>query len=353
MSVRIQIWNFCIKFFKMIKGHGDDIFAYKNIRLNFSSNIYPKADITPLLNYLSENLDVIKNYPEPSAQTLEDAIAKYHSVPAKNVLATAGATEAIYLIAQTFRKMGSFSVCNPAFREYEDACKVFGMNESPRSRIYWICNPCNPTGEVFCTEEVDGLLNEHELVVEDLSYKDYTLEKMMSVAEGLDRKGLIQLYSLTKRYAIPGLRIGYVIASEEIISRLRENTHPWSVNSLAIVAGKFLLKSDFKAIPNLPSYLAVAQRLRDALNYLDGVEVLESKTNFMLCKLSGGGKYGELTVNWTAEDLKEFLAREKGILIRSAANFKTLTPYHFRVASSIEEENAELVAGIKEFLERI
>ena len=87
----------------MIDGHGDDIYKYENIRLNFSSNIYPRADIGPLKEFLKERLDCIKTYPEPDAASLEKAIAEYHGIPAENVLATAGATEAIYLIAQTFR----------------------------------------------------------------------------------------------------------------------------------------------------------------------------------------------------------------------------------------------------------
>ena len=109
----------------MINGHGDDLHKYENIRLNFSSNIYPRADISPLLEHLKQHLDSIRTYPEPDAASLEKAIAEYHGIPAENVLATAGATEAIYLIAQTLRDEKTFAVKRPTFSEYADACSYF------------------------------------------------------------------------------------------------------------------------------------------------------------------------------------------------------------------------------------
>ena len=62
----------------MIDGHGDDIYKYENIRLNFSSNIYPRADISPLKEFLKQHLDSIKTYPEPDAASLEKEIAAFH-----------------------------------------------------------------------------------------------------------------------------------------------------------------------------------------------------------------------------------------------------------------------------------
>ena len=324
----------------MIDGHGDDKYKYGNIRLNFSSNIYPRADISPLKEFLKEHLDSIRSYPEPDAASLEEAIARKIGIPAENVLATAGATEAIYLIAQTLRSWQTFNVQYPAFSEYEDACRMFMYREDSLGNLMWICNPCNPTGEIFSATHIRDLLNKHRYVIVDQSYEGYTKEKLMSAAEGIRIPNVIQIHSLTKTYAIPGLRIGYITANTGIIRLLRGYLHPWRISSLAIEAGKFLLEGSSTAVDNLDEYLRCTQRLRFSLSAIEGIEARPTKTNFILCRLK----------NSKAADLKEYLAREKGILIRDASNFRGLYPGHFRVASSNDVDNQELIEGIADFL---
>ena len=326
----------------MIEGHGDDIYKYGNIKLNFSSNIYPRADITPVIEYLKERLDSIRSYPEPSAASLEKAIAAKLGIGEENVLVTAGATEAIYLIAQTFRSWQTFSVKYPAFSEYEDACRLYMYREDTFGNLMWVCNPCNPTGEVFPRSYIEDLLQKHRYVIVDQSYEDYSQEKVMSPSEEIRIPNLIQIHSMTKKYAVPGLRIGYITANVAVTRLLRQSIRPWSINSLALEAAKYLLESNFSAVPDMAAYLRTTQRLRFALAQMEGLETKPTKTNFVLCRLKNG----------RASDLKEFLAREKGILIRDASNFRGLYEGHFRVASSTDEDNALLIDGIKEFLAR-
>ena len=85
----------------MINGHGDDIYQYGGIRCNFSSNISPLIDTSPLRQHLAERLTLINHYPEPDAYSLEVLIAAKHGISPNEVLVTSGATDAIYLIAQT------------------------------------------------------------------------------------------------------------------------------------------------------------------------------------------------------------------------------------------------------------
>ena len=147
---------------------------------------------------------------------------------------------------------------------------------------------------------------------------------------------------MTKKFAIPGLRIGFITANNAVIRLLRQGVKPWNLNSLAVEAGKFLLSSNFSAVPDMAAYLRTTQRLRFALAQMEGLETRPTKTNFVLCRLKKG----------KASDLKEFLAKEKGILIRDASNFRGLYEGHFRVASSNDEDNAVLIEGIKEYLDR-
>jgi len=86
----------------------------------------------------------------------------------------------------------------------------------------------------------------------------------------------------------------------------------------------------------LESYLAETQRLRALLNEIDGIETVDTQTNFFLCTIQQA----------TAAELKEYLAREHGILIRDASNFTGLTPHHFRIATQSPAENDALVAAI-------
>ena len=226
----------------MIEGHGDDIYRYGALRCNFSSNISPLIDTSGLRQYLAERLEVISHYPEPSAHSLEELLANVYRIQPDEVLVTSGATDAIYLIAQTLRDEGTFAVKRPTFSEYADACRMFGYQEAPKGgAVRWLCNPNNPTGEVYPLEKIQILSRRHHWLVIDQSYEDCTSCEMLSPQEGIEMQNVIQIHSMTKRFSIPGLRLGYITAPAPVISRLRTNYRPWAVNALAIEAGQWLI----------------------------------------------------------------------------------------------------------------
>jgi threonine-phosphate decarboxylase len=323
----------------MIEGHGDDLYRYENIKMNFSSNIYNGTDLSALETYLASRMAVVRSYPEPSAASLEGMIACECGISPDEVLVTSGAVDAIYLIAQAYRHEGTCHILQPTFREYEDACRVFGYQERADGALCWLCNPNNPTGDVLAVEEVLALAGSHRLLIVDQSYEDYTMAPLLHPADVAHRDDIILLHSMTKRYAVPGLRLGYVTASARVISHLREQYRPWAINALSLEAGKWLVQRGETAIPDLPSYLAETQRLRSMLNGIEGIETLDTQTNFFLCTIASA----------TAAQLKEYLAREHGILIRDASNFTGLTPHHFRIATQSPAENDTLVAAIRNY----
>ncbi len=323
----------------MIEGHGDDLYRYENIKMNFSSNIYNGTDLSALEDYLRSRMDVVRSYPEPSASSLERMIASECGISPDEVLVTSGAVDAIYLIAQVYRNEGTCRIMQPTFREYEDACRVFGYQEREDGALCWLCNPNNPTGDVMATAEVLALAERHRLIIVDQSYEDYTMAPLIQPSDVVGRDNIILLHSMTKRYAVPGLRLGYVTASSSIINRLREQYRPWAINALSLEAGKWLVQRGETAIPDLPSYLAETQRLRALLNEIDGIEAQPTQTNFFLCTIQQA----------TAAELKEYLAREHGILIRDASNFTGLTPHHFRIATQSPAENDALVTAINNY----
>lgn len=318
----------------MISGHGDDAYKYKDIRMDFSSNICAHGSHDALMAHLAARPGLLDHYPEPEAWSLEQMIAERHDIDSACVIVTSGATEAIYLIAQTFRYRPV--IPQPTFSEYEDACQMAGVEEGGRE-VLWLCNPNNPTGEVYDQAYIDRMMADHDLVVLDQSYEGYTDALVMEPRHGCRTPHSIQIHSMTKMYGVPGLRLGYITAHELLAEQLRRHLRPWSVSALAVEAGKYLLQhDDLLCRPDL----AEARRLRNELLQLSGITVAPTRTNFMLCCLSHG----------TAAALKEYLAIQHGILIRDASNFRGLTPQHFRIAAQTPAANDALITAISHFL---
>ncbi len=326
----------------MINGHGDNIYQYPGIRCNFSSNISPLIDTSLLRRHLAGRLAVISHYPEPSARSLEALIADSHHISPDEVLVTSGATDAIYLTAQTLRDERSFTVERPTFSEYADACRMYGYEERPLDgAVGWLCNPNNPTGDVCTTDHINQLSLRHHWLVVDQSYEDYTLAPLLTAQTSIKMQNVIVIHSMTKRFAIPGLRIGYIIAPSAVISRLRANCRPWAVNSLAIEAGCWLMEHKMPYYrEEMELLLSQTKALRERLCGISGLHVYPTSTNFMLCSIQQS----------TAADLKEYLLSHHGFLIRDASNFEGLSAGHFRIATQLPEYNDELVEAVKTYV---
>ncbi len=341
----------------MLHGHGDDIFRYGDrIRVNFSSNVWYGADLEGLMRHLGNCRAAVAAYPEPDAAALGERLARRHGLRPGQVCVTNGATEAFYLIAQAWA--GSRSVIAvPSFREYEDACALHGHGIEFVSTdallegavelsgcLVWLCNPNNPDGRVIPPQELRWLFesNPRTVFVLDASYAGFTREPLLDTAEAVALGNVITVHSMTKVYGIAGLRLGYLCASEALTARVAAARMPWSVNSLAIEAGHYLLDHEGEFTIPLESYLTECERFRMAIGKIPGVETQPSACHFFTAKLSEG----------SATELKEYLAREHGLLIRNAANFRGHSPGHFRLAAQRPEENDECVTAIRQWILR-
>ena len=357
-------------FFEMLTGHGDDIYKYKDIRINFSSNVYNHFCHDGLYAHLASRMDCIRNYPPPTPSELEKEIASLHNLSPENVIVTNGATEAIYLIAQAFAQASSL-ILQPTFTEYEDACKQYQKPPShPRGSLlyttdpskwdtllkelllskelplgglggflFWLCNPNNPTGQVIPKPILESAIASHTniIFVIDESYAPFTKEPLIGCRNQFPN--VILLHSMTKEFAIPGLRIGYITGPASLLSRIRECRMPWAVNQLAIEAAHYLLahKSDY--LLDLDALMKERERMARELSAIDGITVYPSDTHILLCRIEGT----------TASELKDFLANNHGILIRDASNFQGLDEHYFRIAVQTFEENTHLLNILKEW----
>lgn len=325
----------------MINGHGDDIFKYKDIRINFSSNVYNHFDHEGLFSYLANRLDYVVNYPEPSPQTLEAELASMLGIKPNELMVTNGATEAIYLIAQTYRR-GRSTIMTPTFAEYADACRLHEHEIGRGGELYWMCNPNNPTGTVFPKDELQEKIKKHPEVtfVIDASYAPFTKKPLFTASEATEMPNVLMLHSMTKEFAIPGLRLGYITGCAELLDPIRRQRMPWSVNQVAIDAGHYLIRHSDEFAFDLDALLKERERVEERLKKLGVIEVWPSDTHILLSKLRMGH----------AEALKDYLANEHGILIRDASNFEGLDKSFFRIAVQKPDENDELVDAIMQWM---
>ena len=333
----------------MINGHGDDMHCFSRaIVSNFSSNVYAKLDNSALKHYIVEHLNFIDFYPEPEAESLQKALAKNLNLAPEEVGVTNGATEAIYLIAQAFAQAYSV-ILQPTFSEYGDACtlhhhrvkSIYRLQEVPaEADICWLCNPNNPTGEVYDKSLLKELVttNEKILFVIDQSYEAFTMQALFTAEEAAAYPNVILLHSMTKECKMAGLRLGYLTANTFLIERIRKQRMPWSVNNIALLAGHFRLMHPQQF--DLLHYLQETQRLKKGLEGLGAVEVWKTDTHILLCQLRLG----------KAAALKRYLVEEHGILIRDAANFEGLNDTFFRIATQSPEENEVLIQSIAQWI---
>jgi threonine-phosphate decarboxylase len=338
----------------MINGHGDDryLFNYK-ILADFSSNVYYEGCSAGLQQHLSDCLYKLNNYPEANAQRLQQALAEWHGITAGQVLVSNGATEAFYLVAHAYRRQ-SATIIIPAFAEYEDACQAndLQLQYLPWEQLHadtvfntdlvFFGNPNNPTGAVLSKADIHTLLVRHPntVFVIDEAYVDFTEQDISMVSAIGQYPNLIVIKSLTKTYSIPGLRLGYILSTEAIINKVLTSKMPWSVNALAIEAGLYIASHrDELALP-IGTLRQDTRQLTETIKALGHITVLDTHTNFFLCRTTKG----------SAAALKQHLLQTSGFLIRDAANFKSLTPQHFRIATQRPAENALLVKSISAWI---
>ncbi len=333
----------------MLNGHGDDLYKYESIRYNFSSNVIYHGTPKPLLEHLRQNLMIVGNYPSPTANELNELAGKYHNITREHFLFTNGATEAFYMIAHLFRGK-SARIFTPTFSEYESACishdihctftNRMNLTDSIEEDLCFICNPNNPDGSLILVECIQKMVESNRACtfVVDEAYIDFSskCESAIPLLERFDN--LLVIRSLTKCFAIPGVRLGYIIAGEALITKLLAIKVVWSVNSLAVTAGVFIFENRELLSFSLRELTDERDEFMRKLKAIDSLEVLDTNTNYFLCKVKKG----------TASALKEYLCKQ-GILVRDATNFRGLSGEYIRLSVQSDEANTILLGVLRQW----
>ncbi|WP_431209237.1 pyridoxal phosphate-dependent aminotransferase [Puia sp. P3] len=315
----------------MLDGHGDDAWKYGvPVRANFSSNVFYGELDEGLREQLCLRLGSVTHYPEADGRTVRGLAAYAFGVDPEQVLVTNGATEAIYLVAQLFAGR-SATILAPAFAEYEDACRMHGLQvriaswpgtaeEGFGTDIVFLCNPNNPTGCALPLDELHRMVEENPgvLFVVDESYIEFTagavslLAGAVSLVQGLPVNVLL-LRSLTKSCRIPGLRVGFVVGQVGRVRQLRRLKMPWSVNQLALEAAGYIFRHADRFVLPKSRLLEEAALWREQLRAATEWEVYDSDTHYFLIRTPE---------EFTAAQLKQRLVEGWGLLIRDASNFR-------------------------------
>lgn len=322
----------------MIYGHGDYSFHQEGIRLNFSTNICPLIDHSGLEAHLREKMHLIGSYPEPDALSLRRMIAEREGISPDNIICTAGATDAIYMIAHMMRGKTA-RIVQPTFSEYEDACRANNIeiadNPEADTHMVWLCNPNNPIGTALSMDELDPMLRNHPeaLFIVDMTYERLTTTYVGRPAELLRYGNAISIHSLTKHWGVPGLRIGYIV----LPTAMRPAIRPWPIGSLSIEAGKYMITHEEDIRGSIERYMRDDVPTLNLIALLGGYEVYSSSTNFRLVRMSRPN----------APELCRRLAQDYGIAIRDASNFHGLDQHYFRIGSRSKEENLSLIDALR------
>jgi histidinol-phosphate aminotransferase len=323
--------------------------------IDFSSNVNPFGASPRVRDAL---LRVpIARHPDPAARELRDALAARLHLTPERVTVGNGSLELLRSLAIAYLRAGDAAlIVGPTFGEYRVAAEVMGARvvevralpqddfrldvdalvarvAVERPRLAFVCNPNNPTGAYLSRAEVERLLAacDETLWVLDEAFVSFAADAWSSVELSRQHENLIVVRSMTKDYALTGLRLGYAFAHPDVVTALNKIKAPWSVNAFAQAAGLVALEDDAHLHETLAAIAVASAELKASIARLDW-RVVPSAVHFFLVDVSD------------ARAFRASLARH-GLIVRDCASFGL--PAFVRIATRRPEENARLMSALR------
>lgn len=276
------------------------------VQAKLASNENPFGPSPMVLKAMEEELSKINRYPDSDGYYLREKIAHLHGVTMEQIILGNGVTEILDLIARTFIAPEDNAVIakqtfimyplvlqylNANFtavplKDYRYDLKAIANSVNERTKLVYIANPNNPTGTIVNKEEVNEFINSippHVVVAMDEAYYDYidTSDYPDSFAYIEAGKNIIILRSFSKAYGLAGLRIGYGIASQELLSYIHRVRLPFNANTLSQIAAIAALDDTDHMEYSKKANKEGMELLTSELTKM-GVNFVESVTNFLL-----------------------------------------------------------------------
>ncbi len=322
--------------------------------IRMCSNESPFGPPPKVVEAIRQASERIGNYPDPKASRLKEVIAKYLKIKPEQVVVSNGSDEIMDLACKAFMDPGDKALIPlPTFAQYELSCLVnscepnfielkdFNWDESglPEalndSKMAFISRPNNPTGNGISDEGLKKLLETGKIVILDEAYVEFASYSAIEFLK--DFKNLIILRTFSKAFGLAGLRIGYGIGDEDLISALELIRAPFSVNVLAQVAATAALCDGafLQRVQNL-----IKTERKNLITGLEGLgmRVLPSDANFVMVNAT--------TIGMSAPELRDKLAK-RGILIRDLSGFKGAGPDWVRITVGTPRQNKRLLEALK------
>ncbi len=357
----------------MIGGHGGDIYGLARklgcdpLEIDdMSSNVNPLGPPPELMRHLEANLIRIQALPEADAGGLQREFASSCGILPNQVLAGNGTTQIIYDLPRALGLRDALIV-GPTYADYEDGCRQNGVvprffhtrdsdgfqidpddlqtQIAPADAVY-LCNPNNPTGQLVDADALRSICRSfpRTIFVIDESYLPFV---PFQEKHSLIRKrpsNVLVLHSMSKIFRIPGLRIGFAAGHADLIARLNRLARPWSVNSLAQSAVRFLLANETLSQAFVRRSREFVRAEREALicqlQTIPGMTVFPSQTGFFILKLPAPHR---------ADEICRRLHAEK-ILIRDCTNFNGLSADFIRISLKTPDVNRRCADLLRTFL---
>lgn len=328
--------------------------------IDYSENVNPLGPPPFVKENWASYASLITKYPDPHGEPFLSAAATYHKVPIDQVIIGNGAAEIFSSLAKRYVNKRAVLI-HPTFSEYAATLASYHvyikeiialqalpleevLDEVEFAEVIYICRPNNPTGYLIPLKEIIQIAEYAKTykceVILDEAFLDFIDEGESFVPLLKDFPNVIVVRSMTKMYAIPGLRLGYAIASEQIIKETRATMPHWNSNAIATSIGAACLKEEDYRL----QAIAFAKDMRKKFTlFLEKWHciVLPSRTNFICFQLSN------------PERSKEFFTYllTKGCVLRHTENFKGLDGKWFRVGMKEEIHMERLQKEMNEWFE--
>lgn len=334
----------------------------------YASNVNPMGMSPVARQALLDNIDAVSSYPERDYATLKEKISNYCGANPDKIILGNGTSDLLRLTFETVKPEKTMIV-GPTYSEYARTAKLFGSvtigymlrnsedfeldeesfvkNLTDDIDALVLCNPNNPTSKLINRNQLDIILDAcltHNIfVIIDETYIEFVKDVNLASAIAFTRKydNLIVLRSVSKFFAVPGLRLGYAITSnEDFLDATANSKVPWSVNSLASVAG--VMFEDEKYI-NLTKSLIQTERnlIYSAMSTRKTIKVFKPEANFILIKL--------LKEEQTAHEVFDYCIK-KGLMIRDCTDYEGLGDKYVRFCFLKPEQNDNMVNTILEIV---
>ncbi len=337
--------------------------------VDFSASINPLGPPITGLRVIRSALKQIVHYPDPDCWQLRQTLAQRCDVDPDMILAGNGSTELIHLLPRAL-SIRSALIIGPTFEEYARALMDAGSSvlyvhakraerfrsplkevlrqlSSKRSKVdaVFLCNPNNPTGQVMSRRAVrelaEAIDRQQGWLIVDEAFIDYChTQSVVSMLRAHPR--MIVLRSLTKFYAMPGLRIGYVVGASKVVDQLKDRQPPWSVNSVAQEVSCAILHDSVYASQSRTFMKHERLRFIRGLRSLSVLRTYSSAANFLLIELPAWTCAGEVTDRLAA----------KGLLVRDCSTLPGLSAQMIRVAIRTAQENRRLISALGDCLRK-